>query len=285
MDVYLSGEECHAIEAGQEVYFQVYLNRHGKPQAAKVSAVNRKRSYDSMSDSLSVVPHMSAAAAMLPTMPVQGEAHWQAAGYYESLQQQAQLAQIAQQQAHQQAQQALLQNPEYWQNATFNGSVKRLEHEQGYGFIQCDDTFPLFHSDIFLHQNEAAGLELGSEVTFHIHFNAKGQPQANSVTATGGKVKRARKDEGSRESGDSPDPRPVVAGPMTGRVKTYNTTAGYGFIDCALTRAMFGHDVFLHKKYVPEGLDVGSKVSFQVRLNKLSQPQADNVELLDPDET
>jgi len=170
------------------------------------------------------------------------------------------------------------------QNGPFSGKVKNFNQEQGYGFIQCDETFPLFFSDIFLHQNEADGLQVGSQVSFHIHFNENGQPQANSVSAVGGVAKRARTDAGPSSTPDEVkselDSLPLFPGLHLGRVKSFNSTQGYGFIECAVTKALFGQDVFLHKRQMVEGLDVGSKVSFQVRLSKLSQPQADSVELL-----
>jgi cold shock CspA family protein len=263
-DVFLNRTEGHGLEPGQEVYFQVQTNHQGKPQAARVSVVSRKRSFESLSVQ---------GSEMLPTVPIDANAvaNWQSMGWQLNGLQQAQ-------------QQAQWQSG-YWQqnvqNGLFTGNVKNFNHEQGYGFIQCDETFPLFLSDIFLHQNEADGLQVGSQVSFRIHFNGNGQPQANSVSAVGGVAKRARTDAGPRSTPEQLHSLPLFPeGPFRGLVKSYNVSTGYGFIECAVAKALFGHDVFLHKKQVVQGLDVGSKVSFQVRLNKLSQPQADNVELL-----
>jgi len=263
-DVYLNRVEGHDLQPGQEVYFQVQVNPQGKPQAAGVSVVSRKRSYESLSMGQQV-------PVMLPTVPTGGETNWQSTSWtLEGLQQA----------------QAQWQSGFWQQNGLFSGTVKNFNHEQGYGFIQCDETFPLFLSDVFLHQNEADGLQVGSQVSFRIHFNGNGQPQANSVSAVGGVAKRARTDAGPSSAGPSSTQDQLHSlpmfpeGPFTGRVKSFNSTTGYGFVECAVTKALFGQDVFLHKRQVVQGLDVGSKVAFQVRLNKLSQPQADNVEIL-----
>merc|ERR1712008_274852 len=231
-DVFLNRTEGHGLQPGQEVYFQVQVSNQGKPQAARVSVVSRKRSYENAS-------------------------------------------------LGQQCSEMLQWQSGCWQqNGLFTGSVKNFNHEQGYGFIQCDKTFPLFLSDIFLHQNEADGLQVGSQVSFRVHLNENGQPQANSVSAVGGVAKRARTDAGLPSTPDQLHDLPLFPGIQLGRVKSYDSSTGYGFIECAVTKALFGHDVLLHERQVVEGLDVGSKVSFQVRLSKLSQPQADSVELL-----
>merc|ERR1719468_616661 len=307
-DVYLSREEGDGLEPGQEVYFQVRINSQGKPQAAMVSVVPTRRSFDG----LALAGLGQQALAALPA--VQGEANSQSSSGAEGLQS------------------AQLQSAE-WETTWFNGTVKNFNHEVGYGFIKCDDTFPLFHSDIFLHKNEADGLQVGEHVKFRIHFNAKRQPQANSVSVQGGGAKRTTTDDepsSTREPGagvkraktdvepnftpnftptftPEPDvetfekaaaeatsaPEPVQApalqhplfsdGPYTGRIKSYDSSTGEGYIECPLTKALFGHDVLLRPKQAIEGLDVGSKVSFIVRL-KMLKPEADHVELLDVDE-
>jgi len=270
-DVHLNEIEGQGLQLGQEVYFQVHVNPQGQPQAARVSAVSRKRAYRNLSIAQQV-------PVMLP--PMEGEANWQqATGWTLEALQQAQW------------------QSQCWQHdGLFSGTVKNFNHEKGYGFIQCDETFPHVHSDIFFYQNEADDLQVGSQVSFRINFNGNGQLQANSVTAVGGVAKRARTDAGPSSTGPSStgpsstqeeeNPLPLFpAGPFIGQVKSYNSTTGYGFIECAVTKALFGQDVFLHKRHVKEGMDVGSKVAFQVRLHKLSQPQADNVEIIEDEVT
>jgi len=256
-DVYMNGVEGCGIQPGQEVYFQVRSNQQGKPQAVGVPAVSsRKRSYDSMSTGQQ--------EAMPPTMRMQGEIDWQSSSWQgEGLQ------------------------PGQWQtgiwqhDGLFSGFLKSFNQEQGYGFICCDETRQLYHADVFLHQNEALGLEVGSQISFRVHLNGRGQPQANSVSAVGGVAKRAKTEADSRSAPEPLHSMPVLPqGPFIGMVKSYNADTGYGFIECAVTKELFMQDVFLHKSQVAQGLEVGSNVSFQVRLNKLSKPQAENVLLL-----
>jgi len=257
-DVYLNGVEGYGLQPGQEVYFQVRSNPQGKPQAVGVTVVSsRKRSYDSMSAGPQHV-------AMPPTVPIQGEVDWLSSSW------QGEGLQSGQWQTG------------LWQHdGLFSGIVKSFKQDQGYGFISCDETWQLYHSDIFLHQNEAIGLEVGSQVSFRVHLNGRGQPQANSVSAVGGVAKRAKTEADSRSTPDPVHSLPMFPhGPFIGMVKSYNAETGYGFIECAATKELFLQDVFLHKRQVAQGLDVGSNVSFQVRLNKNGQPQADNVVLL-----
>jgi len=257
-DVYLNGVEGFGLQPGQEVYFQVQSNRQGKPQAVGVTVVSsRKRSYDSMTAGQQHV-------AMPPTTLMRGEIDWQSSSW------QGEGVQPGQWQTG------------LWQHdGLFSGFVKSFNQEQGYGFIRCDETWQLYHSDIFLHQNEANGLEVGSQVSFRVHLNGRGQPQANSVSAVGGVAKRAKTEADSRSTPEPLHSLPMFPhGPFIGMVKSYNAETGYGFIECAATKELFLQDVFLHKRQVTQGLDVGSNVSFQVRLNKNAQPQADNVVLL-----
>lgn len=60
---------------------------------------------------------------------------------------------------------------------------------------------------------------------------------------------------------------------FTGRIKSYNTEKGYGFIESSDATAVYGRDVFLHKMHVGS-FSVGSFVTFQVDINKQGMPQA-----------
>lgn len=59
----------------------------------------------------------------------------------------------------------------------------------------------------------------------------------------------------------------------TGQIKIVNHQAGYGFISCPDLAAVFGNDVFVHKKQLGV-LQQGQEVSFAVLLNKENKPQA-----------
>lgn len=269
-DVYLNRTEGDGLQAGQQVYFQVQSTKDGKPQAVGVTVFQtKKRSYDTMNSG------QGGPGQMFPTAGMKRPGSWETPSWQDKGMGKGMGKCMGK---------GMQSGPWQtgWQNSNgmYQGFVKSFNQEHGYGFIQCNETFVLYHSDIFLHQNEAAGLEVGSQVSFQVHFNSKGQPQANSVSALGGAIKRAKKEA---DSGSAPTPLHALPlfpdGPFTGMVKSYNASTGYGFIDCAATKELFSADVFLHKTQVSAGIDVGSSVCFQVRLNNNGQPQADNVVL------
>lgn len=65
-----------------------------------------------------------------------------------------------------------------------------------------------------------------------------------------------------------------------GKIKSFNDSKGFGFIDSEKARTTFGRDVFIHKNQIdnlgtqsPQGMEV----QFEIELNKNGQPQARNV--------
>lgn len=65
----------------------------------------------------------------------------------------------------------------------------------------------------------------------------------------------------------------VGLGRHVGIIKAFNIEKGYGFIFSADVKAQYGCDVFLHHQHMV-GFHMGSEVSFTVKLNKNSKPQA-----------
>lgn len=64
----------------------------------------------------------------------------------------------------------------------------------------------------------------------------------------------------------------------TGRIKTFNTVHGFGFIQSDAIVRLHGCDVFLNQA-VEGGIVVGGQVTFSVEINKSGKPQARNVVL------
>jgi len=62
-------------------------------------------------------------------------------------------------------------------------------------------------------------------------------------------------------------------GRYQGRIKSFNTEKGFGFIESAEAHAQFGRDVFVHRSIIGS-LTVGTQVSFTVETNKQGMPQA-----------
>lgn len=70
-----------------------------------------------------------------------------------------------------------------------------------------------------------------------------------------------------------------ATGSFEGTVKCISERSGgcaYGFIDCEVTRATYGRDVFLHSTQASE-LELGARVRFDVQRNAKGMPQAHNV--------
>jgi len=58
-----------------------------------------------------------------------------------------------------------------------------------------------------------------------------------------------------------------------GRIKSFNTEKGFGFIESAGAHAQFGRDVFVHRTVIGS-FGVGAEVTFTVETNKQGMPQA-----------
>lgn len=63
------------------------------------------------------------------------------------------------------------------------GVLRTFSPKDGYGFIQCPALRKGFDRDIYIHKAELPeGASCGCSVSFRLHINAKGQPQARDVT-------------------------------------------------------------------------------------------------------
>jgi len=87
------------------------------------------------------------------------------------------------------------------------GVVKTFSADNGFGFIACEATFALYQRDVFLHQKQAAGVDVGDRVRFAVELNGRGQPQARQVR------KATREESKIMDSAVAAqgDPRPALA--------------------------------------------------------------------------
>merc|ERR1719277_2255077 len=65
-------------------------------------------------------------------------------------------------------------------------------------------------------------------------------------------------------------------GALQGRIKSFNSEKGFGFIECAQTYQKYNRDVFLHKAQIGD-MTVGAMVSFTCEVNRQGMPQAKDV--------
>jgi len=68
----------------------------------------------------------------------------------------------------------------------------------------------------------------------------------------------------------------IPPGKYSGRIKSFNSEKGFGFIECPQTYAQYNRDVFLHKAHIGD-LSVGAMVTFACEVNKQGWPQAKDV--------
>lgn len=192
------------------------------------------------------------------------------------------------------------------------GQLKSFSATSGYGFIGCPETFAVYGRDVFVHQNQTAGIVMGDHVEFGLIVK-NGQPQAHDVKRV--TVPARRSDELRAHSSSSP-PQPATDESNTttprielkgtqgseeapihqrhseegdkpkqnlpeekpkhkGILKSYNAEKGYGFISCKEMTTQFGKDVFVHSKHI-QTFRVGDRLQFYVEI-KNDSPQAFDV--------
>jgi len=167
----------------------------------------------------------------------------------------------------------------------FVGVLKRFDFTKGYGFITCDEVSAQGYQDCFVHGAQLSGAKIGDEVEFGVSWNAQGKPQADSVMVrVPGQIADP---QGITPSADpaieiqrGPGMRGEVIGNYQGKVKSFNSEKGYGFIDCPKLKSEgYQNDVFLHRT-AAVNFSVGDMVAFEVYLNRNGQPQSRDLELL-----
>lgn len=167
-----------------------------------------------------------------------------------------------------------------WPGATekrYEGRIKAFNVVQGFGFIQSVEMHQLYGCDAFLNQAVVGGMVVGSTVSFSVEI-VKGKPQARNViveqdssAARSGKTYGAEA-EMSAANGSQ-------GGIHRGRVKSFNSSKGFGFITARDLQYNFGgKDIFVSAKQAPEGgLSVGQEVDFTLVVDHQGQPQAHQI--------
>mmetsp|Transcript_128668 Transcript_128668/g.274639 ORF Transcript_128668/g.274639 Transcript_128668/m.274639 type:complete len:727 (-) Transcript_128668:98-2278(-) len=207
------------------------------------------------------------------------------------------------------------QEPDEPPQRRLQGYIKYFDDAKGYGFISSQEASYDYGCDVFLHQRQLSGFGVGDQVSFSLHMNAKGKPQAQDLQAiadqqespaaleTDPLMKTVRaafiRHSAQGNDGDPSSPaemppatpaaasiaaeqsassreRPVQGPVHQGVIKTFDSAKGYGFIRSQEAFDQYGQDVFLHPKQA-NGFTQGDRVSFTVVLNNRGQPQAMNL--------
>ena len=64
------------------------------------------------------------------------------------------------------------------------GRVKSYSQENGYGFIECPQTFARFGKDVYVRSAQISNLAVGTLVTFTCGVGPEGLPQASDIQPT-----------------------------------------------------------------------------------------------------
>eukprot|EP00927_Polykrikos_kofoidii_P066036 TRINITY_DN61709_c0_g1_i1.p1 TRINITY_DN61709_c0_g1~~TRINITY_DN61709_c0_g1_i1.p1 ORF type:complete len:358 (+),score=72.73 TRINITY_DN61709_c0_g1_i1:56-1129(+) len=137
----------------------------------------------------------------------------------------------------------------------YSGTVKSFNFEKGWGFVNSPEYGP---NDVFLMRGDNGPLAAkGDQVSFSVTDTEKG-PQAKDIVIVA-------RGEGS----------------FKGSVKSFNGEKGFGFINCDITKEIYGKDVFFMKTDLPGGfVTVGATVVFGVNTTEKG-PQASKLKTLD----
>jgi len=178
-------------------------------------------------------------------------------------------------------------------NRQFIGMIKSYNSGNGYGFVECAETFAIYGRDIFLHRTEyeACGVDVGSQVRFTIVLSEKAQPRAVNVGRHSGPPVQTTVNAGNLHSMQAnmrgelgmgmPIKRPAPGvgrdGRLFGQIRTFNQEKGFGFIQSDQSLRMYGvADVFLHYT-AAINFRVGDFVTFEVATGESGKPQAKNL--------
>jgi len=165
--------------------------------------------------------------------------------------------------------------------------VKWFNPEKGFGFVELADG----SADAFLHVNtiQAAGVDTvspGTQLRVHVGQGAKG-PQVSAVVEVGDVVEQAPVRGNPRHTGDRP-PRSQGRAPtntsgattVSGEVKWFNPTKGFGFIQAADGLK----DIFIHSSVVSQAGVTTLHEGQQIQVKAVTTPkgrEAISIESLD----
>jgi len=114
---------------------------------------------------------------------------------------------------------------------------------------------------------------------------ARDCPEVDQVNAKGAVMNGKGRENGKGDAWGQWKPNvrrePTKLGNFVGRVKSFNSQNGYGFIECPTLKDQGYHDVFVHHTNWQEHLTTGSPVRFDVHLGGKGHPQASNLQLDD----
>eukprot|EP00746_Dinoflagellata_sp_MGD_P014733 gnl/MRDRNA2_/MRDRNA2_132444_c0_seq1.p1 gnl/MRDRNA2_/MRDRNA2_132444_c0~~gnl/MRDRNA2_/MRDRNA2_132444_c0_seq1.p1 ORF type:complete len:480 (-),score=83.59 gnl/MRDRNA2_/MRDRNA2_132444_c0_seq1:20-1402(-) len=162
------------------------------------------------------------------------------------------------------------------------GKLKSFSHKNGFGFIECRETYALFGIDIFVHKNWVPHpWQIGQYVEFAVTQNSKGQPQASDTMWLQVADTPKLQPPASKTAAPGATPSVNAAGHrFLGTLKSFSTSQGYGFIACEEIYETTRRDTYLDRGQVQiqGGWRIGQTVEFEVQYNAQGHPQARKVD-------
>jgi len=163
------------------------------------------------------------------------------------------------------------------------GTVKSWNPEKGWGHIECAATQAMYGKDIFLLRSALGGgsanVMKGQQVRFGVVMGQKG-PEATNIQMMPAAPARPQGAKGAWGWNDFVDRVSYVPGKQApvmmsgkgksqvffGSIKSYDSTKGWGHIDCDQTRQAYGKDMFFMRSSLGDQVaNVGDMVSFSVQ--------------------
>lgn len=86
----------------------------------------------------------------------------------------------------------------------FVGSIKSINAEKGFGFIECPPAHDRWRKDVYLHKKFIGDLQVGDEISFVVEENDDGKPQARDILrldGSDGAHQRRRSEDGKGGKG------------------------------------------------------------------------------------
>mmetsp|Transcript_88268 Transcript_88268/g.175414 ORF Transcript_88268/g.175414 Transcript_88268/m.175414 type:complete len:662 (+) Transcript_88268:70-2055(+) len=245
-DVFMHHTQLNDLLVGDHVQFRIQVNARGKPQAHDLRAgdplmrsiMKAVELHGTDSDEGDVPLRLASAGSADVAISNDVDCHHMANDHYQYL-----------------------------------GTIKFLDSQKGFGFIRCDETYRIYGKDVYATPNQVDGFRVGDQVRFSMKENLRGHPQAISLmSAPPPRNGRGAAPPGlehmNGENGDS--------NVYHGVVKKIDGDRGFGFLACQQILTMYGSDVFASQKQL-DGLEIGDRVSFYIKVNKKGQPQAIDV--------
>jgi len=122
-------------------------------------------------------------------------------------------------------------------------------------------------------QMSYAGLGAGMPPMFPPQYGGYWPPFFPPYSAYSGMAAAAAQSQAQQQQAAAGN----ASGRLLGRIKSYNSEKGFGFIECPVTKKQFDRDVFVHKAQI-SNFKVGDEVTFTVELSKQNWPQAKDLQ-------